>query len=64
VLDPFIGSGTTIIAAERIGRICYGMELDPGYVDTAVRRWQAFTGTCAKHAISGKNFPEIEEELQ
>ena len=44
ILDPFLGSGTTVIAAERTGRICYGMELDPKYVDTAIRRWQSLTG--------------------
>ena len=44
VLDAFLGSGTTVIAAERTGRRCYGLELDPGYVDTIVRRWQALTG--------------------
>jgi hypothetical protein len=40
VLDPFLGSGTTVIAAERTGRRCCGLELDPLYVDTIVRRWQ------------------------
>jgi len=40
VLDGFLGSGTTMIAAERTGRRCYGLELDPLYVDTIVRRWQ------------------------
>jgi len=44
VLDGFLGSGTTVIAAERTGRRCYGLELDPGYVDTIIRRWQALTG--------------------
>ena len=44
ILDPFMGSGTTIMAAERVGRRAYGLELDPIYVDTAVRRWQAYTG--------------------
>ena len=44
VYDPFVGSGTTIIAAERQGRICYAMEIDPGYVDAAVKRWEAYTG--------------------
>jgi DNA modification methylase len=62
VLDPFLGSGTTIIAAERSGRICCGLELDPMYVDTIVRRWQAFTAKSAVHAVSGKTFCEIEEE--
>jgi hypothetical protein len=44
VLDAFLGSGTTVIAAERTGRRCCGLELDPGYVDTAIRRWQTLTG--------------------
>ncbi|MBZ5501452.1 MAG: site-specific DNA-methyltransferase [Acidobacteriia bacterium] len=62
VLDPFLGSGTTVIAAERTGRICHGMELDPIYVDTAVRRWQEFTGGTAVHAANGRSFAEMEEE--
>lgn len=44
VLDSFLGSGTTMIAAERLGRRCYGMEIEPRYVDVAVRRWEIFTG--------------------
>ena len=44
VLDVFLGSGSTLIAAERTGRVCYGLEIDPKYVDVAVRRWEAFTG--------------------
>lgn len=44
VLDPFLGSGTTLIAAEQLGRKCYGMEIDPRYVDVIVRRWEDFTG--------------------
>lgn len=44
VLDLFLGSGTTIIAAERVGRLYYGLELDPLQVDTVIRRWQKFTG--------------------
>ena len=54
VLDAFLGSGTTVIAAERTGRRCYGLEIDPLYVDTIVRRWQAFTGDSARHAASGR----------
>jgi DNA modification methylase len=42
--DPFLGSGTTMIAAERLGRRCYGMEIEPQYVDVAVKRWSDFTG--------------------
>jgi DNA modification methylase len=44
VLDPFLGSGTTLLAAERTGRRCFGIELDPLYVDTAIERWQKMTG--------------------
>jgi DNA modification methylase len=62
VLDPFLGSGTTVIAAERTGRICYGLELDPQYVDTIVRRWQSFTGMEALHEESGRSFSQIETE--
>lgn len=59
VLDPFIGSGSSILAAERVGRRCYGIELDPLYVDTAIRRWQAITGQQAVHAVSGVTFDTI-----
>ena len=62
VLDGFLGSGTTVIAAERTGRICYGIEIDPAYVDTTIRRWQAFTGQSAIHALSGRTFSELEQE--
>jgi DNA modification methylase len=44
VYDPFLGSGTTLIACEQLGRRCYGMEIEPRYVDVAVRRWEEFTG--------------------
>jgi DNA modification methylase len=44
VLDAFLGSGSTLIAAERLGRRCFGIELDARYVDVAVRRWEALTG--------------------
>jgi DNA modification methylase len=64
VLDSFIGSGTTLIAAERVGRVCYGMELDPLYVDVAIRRWQRHTGDRAIHAASGKCFDEIAASLE
>ncbi len=62
VLDPFIGSGTTIIAGESVGRRAYGIELDPRYVDVAVRRWQEFTGKDAILQSSGKTFSETEAE--
>jgi DNA modification methylase len=60
VLDPFLGSGTTLIAAERVGRRCAGIELDPLYVDTVIRRWQALTGDTARHAVSGESFEAVE----
>lgn len=61
VLDPFCGSGTLFIAAQQTGRRGYGIELDPGYVDLAINRWQRFTGEIATHA-SGKTFAEIAAE--
>jgi DNA modification methylase len=48
VLDLFLGSGSTLIGCERTGRVCYGMELAPEYVDVAVLRWEAFTGAKAR----------------
>ena len=48
VLDPFVGSGTAIIAAERTGRRCLAMEIDPRFAEVALRRWEAFTGKKAK----------------
>jgi DNA modification methylase len=62
VLDAFLGSGTTLMAAERVGRICCAMELDPLYVDVAIRRWQKYTGGKAIHSTSAKAFEEIERE--
>lgn len=62
VLDAFLGRGSTVIAAERTGRVCYGIELDPRNVDTIVRRWQFFTGHIAIQESTGRKFNEIEEE--
>jgi DNA modification methylase len=59
VLDSFLGSGTTLIAAERVGRVCYGMEIDPIYVDVAIRRWQRLTGDRAVHAVTKKYFDDL-----
>jgi DNA modification methylase len=58
VLDPFMGSGTTIMAAERVGRRAYGLEIDPLYVDVAVRRWQAYTRRDAVLRGTGETFDE------
>jgi DNA modification methylase len=64
VLDSFLGSGTTLLAAERTGRICRGIELDPLYIDTAIRRWQNLTGRDAVRTSDGKLFREIEAEKE
>jgi DNA modification methylase len=64
VLDGFLGSGTTVIAAERTGRRCYGIELDPVYVDTIIRRWQGSTGGSADHAASGRSFDDLAREAE
>jgi hypothetical protein len=62
VLDAFLGSGSTIIAAERTGRRGYGLELDPGYVDTIIRRWQDYTGDSAKLNWTEQTFEAVEAE--
>ena len=62
VYEPFSGSGTTIIAAEITGRACHAVELDPLYVDVAVRRWQAFTGHVAVLERDGRPFAAVAEE--
>jgi DNA modification methylase len=64
VLDAFLGSGTTVIAAERTGRRCYGLELDPAYVDTIVRRWQALTGDSAIHVGKGRRFDDLARDTE
>ena len=59
VYEPFLGSGTTLIAAESTGRVCLGVEIDPLYVDVAIRRWQAFAGQTAKLLGSGQSFDQV-----
>ena len=59
VLDPFCGSGTTLLAAEKTGRLGRGIELDPYYVDAAIGRWQALTGQAAIHIGSGRTFGQM-----
>ncbi|MEA2895981.1 MAG: hypothetical protein QOJ84_1596 [Bradyrhizobium sp.] len=56
ILDPFLGSGSALIAAERVGRKLRGIEIDGGYVDLAIRRWQRHSGDQATHAATGKLF--------
>lgn len=62
VYDPFSGSGTTIIAAQSCRRRCLAVELDPVYVDMAVRRWQRYTSQSATLAESGKTFDKLRRE--
>ena len=59
VLDTFCGSGTTILAAERVGRRAFALEIEPRFVDVAIRRWQAFTRKDAIHLDSGRCFDEL-----
>jgi DNA modification methylase len=59
VLDPFLGSGSTLIAAENTGRVCCGIELDPLYVDVIVRRYEAETGVAAILVESGETFEKV-----
>jgi len=61
VYEPFSGSGTTIIAAEMTGRCCYAMELNPPYVDMAIMRWEAFTGSSAIRESDGVKFADVQK---
>ena len=60
VLDPFAGSGTTVIAAQKTGRHARAIEIDPHYCDVTIRRWQAYTGKPAVHAETGLSFEDHE----
>ena len=62
VYDPFLGSGTTLVAAEIEGRRCFGLELNPAYVDVIVRRWQDYTGQAAVREADGKTFEDVADE--
>ena len=64
VLDCFLGSGTALIAADRTGRRLRGMDLDPLYVDLAVRRWQQWTGKEAVDLSTGRSFNHIAKDLE
>jgi len=64
ILDPFAGSGTTVIAAERTGRKARLIEIDPAYCDLIVRRWQDYTGKYAIHAKSGIIFEDREDQVE
>ena len=62
VIDAFLGSGTTIIAAERVGRRCFGLEIDPHFADIIIRRFERHSGEAAVHVATGKTFAEISAE--
>jgi len=62
VYEPFLGSGTTLAAAETTGRVCYGIELDPKFTDVVVQRWQGMTGKKATLDGDGRTFAEVAEE--
>jgi DNA modification methylase len=62
VFDPFLGSGTTLAAAELTERVCYGLELDPKYVDVVVERWQQLTGKQAKLEAGGGSFEKVKAD--
>lgn len=62
VIDSFLGSGTSLIAAERSGRVLRGMELDPRYVDVALERYQRFTGDKVRHAVTGRTYDELKSK--
>lgn len=61
IYDPFLGSGTTLIACEMEGRACHGLELNPAYCDVIVKRWQDFTGKDASLEADGRTFNECTE---
>jgi DNA modification methylase len=62
VYEPFLGSGTTLAAAELTERVCVGIELDPKYVDVVIGRWQTLAGKKATLDVDGRTFAEIAEE--
>ena len=64
VYDPFLGSGTTLIAAELTDRVCYGLDIDPGYADVIVTRWEELTGKKAVLDADGRTFEQIAEERE
>jgi DNA modification methylase len=59
VYDPFLGSGTTLIAAEQLGRRCFGVEISPAYCDVIVQRWQNLTGKQATLEATGETLDAL-----
>ncbi len=64
IYEPFLGSGTTLIAAQSCGRVCFGIEIDPLFVDLAIRRWQSFAGEKARRVSDGVDFDVLVPEAQ
>ena len=64
VLDPFLGSGSTLIAAEKTGRVCRGVELDPLYVDVIIRRYELATGKSAVLQETGETFGALADRRE
>jgi DNA modification methylase len=62
VLEPFLGSGTTLVAAEQVGRRCFGLDISPAYVDVALLRWMQLTGRQPILAATGQTFAEVRDE--
>ena len=62
IYDPFLGSGTTLAASQATDRVCYGVELDPKYVDVTVLRWQVQSGKKATLEGDGRTFDDIAQE--
>jgi DNA modification methylase len=62
IYDPFLGSGTTLAAAEANGRVCYGLEIDPKYCDVIIQRWQDLSGQHATLESDGRTFEQIKTE--
>ena len=65
IFDPFVGSGSTLMASQRLSRRCFGIEIDPRYCDVIVRRWLAFIGVdSASHKLVAKYCPDRLKEIQ
>jgi DNA modification methylase len=62
VYDPFVGSGTSIIAAETVGRVCFAMDIDPAYVDVAIQRWEKFTGHEARLEGTAYTYKDVQAQ--
>jgi DNA modification methylase len=60
IYEPFLGSGTTLIAAQSSNRVCLGVEIDPLFVDVVIRRWEAFTGEAATRLGDGQSFGAVQ----